>query len=168
MIRGATLGSFSACQILVPATPTSFLEMIGTILVILLVSYFIWSMVSDFRHTPTPLANEPPVLIDFVPRTLQKYNGKDDDKVYLAVRGKVYDVTMGKQFYGPGGPYENFAGRDASRGLAYNSFDPSVLTPIEKPLDTLEDLSPEEKESLDNWESHFDGKYKLVGTLRNE
>ncbi|KAF8001612.1 hypothetical protein HF325_004113 [Metschnikowia pulcherrima] len=79
----------------------------------------------------------------------------------------VFDVTNGKAFYGPGGPYENFAGRDASRGLALNSFDPAVLTDLSEPIDTLTDLSLEEKESLDNWKSHFENKYKVVGSLHN-
>lgn len=41
----------------------------------------------------------------------------------MGVRGRVYDVTLGANFYGPGSPYENFAGRDASRGLSKGSFD---------------------------------------------
>lgn len=142
--------------------------MITTILIILVIAYFVKSIISDVTQSPLPAqSNEPPVQTKFVPKTLAKYNGIDDPKVYLGVKGIVYDVTSGKAFYGPGGPYENFAGRDASRGLALNSFDPSVLTAVEKPLDTLEDLNAEEKESLDNWESHFDGKYKVVGTLHN-
>ena len=31
-----------------------------------------------------------------------------------ACLGDIYDVTKGKDFYGPGGPYNNFAGRCAS------------------------------------------------------
>lgn len=142
--------------------------MIAFIIIILLVAYFAKSIISDFMSAPAKVNNEPPAQTVYTPKTLAKFNGKDDEKVYLAVKGKVFDVTAGKTFYGPGGPYENFAGRDASRGLAYNSFDPSVLTPIDQPLDKLEDLSAEEKESLDNWETHFEGKYILVGTLVNE
>ncbi len=62
----------------------------------------------------------------------------------------------------PGGMYGNFAGRDASRGMAKQSFDvgmylPSccfwkivlidvveMLTDVDKPLDRLDDLKPDE------------------------
>lgn len=143
--------------------------MILTILVVLIILYLVKSVVSDLVANPLTLsnANEPDVLTDFVPKTLAKHNGVDDPKVFIGIKGKVYDVTAGKAFYGPGGPYENFAGRDASRGLALNSFDPSVLTAITEPLDTLEGLTSEEVESLDNWQSHFENKYKTVGTLSN-
>jgi len=43
-----------------------------------------------------------------------------------------------------------------------------VLTPIDQPLDTLEDLTSEEKESLKEWHSYFAGKYEYVGKLVNE
>ncbi|KAG7760414.1 hypothetical protein KL947_001258 [Ogataea haglerorum] len=70
---------------------------------------------------------------EFTPRTLYKYNGFDLEQIYIAVKGNVYDVSKSRQFYGPSGPYSNFAGHDASRGLAKNSFDeckylPFVLT----------------------------------------
>ena len=32
-------------------------------------------------------------------------------------------MTAGRSFYGPDGMYGNFAGRDASRGMAKQSFD---------------------------------------------
>lgn len=86
--------------------------------------------------------------------------------VYIAVRGKVFDVTPGRHFYGPGGPYENFAGRDASRGLACNSFDEDMLTKdLEGPLDTLDGLGSDEMESLQGWEERFSEKYLVVGRL---
>ena len=86
--------------------------------------------------------------------------------VYLSVRGQVFDVTSGRNFYGPGGPYENFAGRDASRGLACGSFDEEMLTKdLLGPLDKLEGLGPEEMEALRGWEERFEEKYLVVGRL---
>lgn len=86
--------------------------------------------------------------------------------VYLAVRGKVFDVTPGRNFYGPGGPYENFAGRDASRGLAGGSFDEDMLTKnLHGPLDDLKDLDQSQLEALQDWEDRFDEKYLVVGKL---
>jgi len=51
-----------------------------------------------------------------------------------------------------GGPYAIFAGRDASRGLAKQSFEAEMLTPIDEPIDKLEDLSASEWENLRDWE----------------
>ena len=78
--------------------------------------------------------------------------------MYLAVRGKVFDVTPGRNFYGPGGPYENFAGRDASRGLACGSFDEDMLTKdLDGPLDDLSGLGQEEMQAMRDWEDRFTG-----------
>lgn len=109
--------------------------------------------------------NGPIVEGIFYPRTLSKFNGHDDEKIFIAVRGKVYDCTQGRQFYGPSGPYSNFAGHDASRGLALNSFEIDTVPEWDKPMDSLSNLAPEQKESLDSWESHFAKKYPCVGTL---
>lgn len=82
------------------------------------------------------------------------------------MRGKVFDVSPGRNFYGPGGPYENFAGRDASRGLACGSFDEEMLTKdLEGPLDDLTGLGEMEMEALRDWESRFEDKYLIVGKL---
>lgn len=135
----------------------------------------IWLLIDRFVLVRAPLAmegdpdrKEPLLYQTYTPKTLQPFNGKDDEKVLLAVRGKVYDVTKSKRFYGPGGPYSNFAGRDASRGLAKNSFDPEVLTPVDQKLDLLDNLTAEETQSLEDWQSTFDGKYLVVGELVNE
>lgn len=144
--------------------------MLTTIIIVLAVVYFLKSIFSDMR-TSNPLAasetDDTVVSGKFTPQTLAKYNGKDDPKIFMAVRGRVFDVSNGATFYGPGGPYENFAGRDASRGLALNSFDPSVLTPLDQPIDTLDGLTASDIESLDGWEEHFENKYRIVGTLHN-
>lgn len=65
-----------------------------------------------------------------------------------------------------GGPYENFAGRDASRGLAFQSFDEDMLTKdLSAPLDDLKDLDAEQLENLQSWEDRFNEKYLVVGKL---
>ena len=43
---------------------------------------------------------------------LAQHDGSDPSKaLYVSVRGKVYDMTAGRSFYGPGGPYSVFAGK---------------------------------------------------------
>jgi membrane-associated progesterone receptor component len=106
------------------------------------------------------------VFQTFTPLTLKPFNGKNDMPVYLAVRGQVFDVSPGRNFYGPGGPYENFAGRDASRGLACGSFDEDMLTEnLKGPLDDLKDLDKEQLEAMHGWEERFKEKYLVVGKL---
>ena len=117
---------------------------------------------------PLPMPKPEPAILfrTFTPRTLLPFNGQNNAPVYLAVRGRVFDVTSGRQFYGPGGPYSNFAGRDASRGLAFGSFDEDMLTKdLDGPLDTLEDLDGEQKDALRGWEERFEEKYLVVGKL---
>lgn len=135
-----------------------------------MLSLFVYLVYTRLRSSPAPKlsATEPAVFKTFTPKTLLPLNGVDDPRVFLGVQGKVFDVTAGKSFYGPGGPYSNFAGRDASRGLAKNSFDVDMLTAVDQPLDLLEDLDEEEKRSLKDWAGHFGGKYMLVGKLVNE
>ena len=113
-----------------------------------------------------PKAPPPTVFQTFTPPTLEPYNGTDGKPIYFAVRGRVFDVSAGRNFYGPGGPYSNFAGRDASRGLASGSFDESMLTEdLQGPLDKLEDLTDDQKEALTGWEERFLEKYLIVGKL---
>lgn len=108
---------------------------------------------------------ETTVIRDFTPRQLSNYNGFDLEKIYIAVKGNVYDVSKGRQFYGPSGPYSNFAGHDASRGLALNSFELENIKNWDEPIDDLKDLSELELKSMDNWEGMFKKKYPCVGRL---
>jgi len=63
-------------------------------------------------------------------------------------------------FYGPGGPYALFAGKDASRALAKMSFEEKDLT------GDISGLGPFELEALQDWEYKFMGKYVKVGTIK--
>ncbi|RKP05090.1 cytochrome b5-like heme/steroid binding domain-containing protein, partial [Thamnocephalis sphaerospora] len=118
-------------------------------------------------QVPLPRTQRPRVFETFTPQTLVRHDGHHDVAlpIYLAVKGKVYDVTPGRSFYGPEGPYGNFAGHDASRGLAKGSFEADMIMPLDQPIDTLADLTDEERQALDDWEGHFANKYDCVGEL---
>lgn len=50
-------------------------------------------------------------VILYTKEELEKYNGVDNPELYLAILGNVYNVTKGKNFYGPGQSYEFFVGQ---------------------------------------------------------
>jgi len=104
----------------------------------------------------------PPVQLGEVTEDeLKAYNGKDSKKpLLMAIKGQIYDVSQSRVFYGPGGPYALFAGKDASRALAKMSFEEKDLTG-----DTT-GLGPFELEALQDWEYKFMSKYVKVGTIK--
>ncbi|KAK1279552.1 Membrane steroid-binding protein 2 [Acorus gramineus] len=115
------------------------------------------------KAAPPPLPtrpSEPVQLGDVTEEELRAYDGSDPGKpLLMAIKGQIYDVSMSRMFYGPGGPYALFAGRDASRALALMSFDPKDLT------GNIEGLSSAELETLQDWEYKFMEKYVKVGQL---
>lgn len=147
---------------------------LNTSLVILLLTVVYFRYIKPYNAQQQTLAlqrEKAVVFTTFTPRYLLRFNGLPNEfnkegKVYIAVKGKVHDVTAGRNFYGPGGPYENFAGRDATRGLACQSFDEDMLTKdLDGPLDDCSDLGPEQLENLQGWVERFDQKYLVVGKL---
>ncbi|KAF8631671.1 hypothetical protein AX17_005072 [Amanita inopinata Kibby_2008] len=113
-----------------------------------------------------PKSHPPTVLFkNYSSQTLAKFDGQDGGRILLAINGTVFDVTAGRNFYGPDGMYGNFAGRDASRGMAKQSFETDMLTPIDQPLDKLADLKPDEVENMKGWYDHFSNKYIVCGKL---
>ncbi|KAJ3682212.1 hypothetical protein LUZ60_014785 [Juncus effusus] len=109
----------------------------------------------DKRHFP-----EPAQVGEITEEELREYDGTDPElPILTAIRGHVYDVSISSLFYGPGGPYELFAGRDASRALAKMSFEASDIS------SDLSGLEPYELDTLNDWESKFMTKYTRVGTI---
>ncbi|XP_072265940.1 neudesin [Pyxicephalus adspersus] len=104
----------------------------------------------DTHHNPVRL---------FTEDDLSKYNGEQDDEpIYMAVKGAVFDVSAGKEFYGKGAPYNALAGKDSSRAVAKMSLEPQDLT-----YDTT-GLTEEQLKSLDEiYESVYKKKYPIVG-----
>lgn len=96
----------------------------------------------------------------FTKESLKPFNGTDSPKIYIALKGDVFDVTSGKAFYGPGSSYNVIAGRDGSVSLGMMELEPSVFEKTK-----VESLTPEQKKTLDSWHSKFASKYKVVGKL---
>ncbi|XP_012547121.1 membrane-associated progesterone receptor component 2-like [Bombyx mandarina] len=108
-----------------------------------------------------PLKKLPKLRKDMTAVELRQYDGtQEGGRVLMAVNGWIFDVTRGNRFYGPGGPYAVFGGRDATRGLATFS-----VTAPEKDYDDLSDLNSMEMESVREWEEQFRENYDLVGRL---
>jgi len=65
-----------------------------------------------------------PADLYLTPSQLSKFDGTDpsDPSIFLSVYGRIFDVTSGRQFYGPQGGYRNLAAKDISRGFANNCF----------------------------------------------
>nr|QKO20385.1 cytochrome b5-like protein [Lymnaea stagnalis] len=129
--------------------------------------FLIYKIISSRRSTDSTPVKEPelPPLKkqDFTLEQLREYDGKGSDgRVLIAVNGKVFDVTRGKRFYGPGGPYGLFAGHDASRALATFSLGEDAL---KNEYDDLSDLNSLQMESIREWEMQFQEKYVYVGKL---
>ncbi|TKV93041.1 hypothetical protein SEVIR_9G200400v4 [Setaria viridis] len=114
------------------------------------------------REEPEAEPLPPPVQMGEVSEEeLRKYDGSDPKKpLLMAIKGQIYDVTQSRMFYGPGGPYALFAGKDASRALAKMSFEPQDLT------GDISGLGPFELDALQDWEYKFMSKYVKVGTVK--
>jgi len=102
------------------------------------------------EETPDPPRNFTAAQLRYFDGT--KYGKTDEDKpVYISVKGIVFDVSNGRDFYGPGGAYEMFAGHECGVALAKMSFD-------EKHIDDIagcESLNFGEKTELDGWIEKF-------------
>jgi len=128
--------------------------------------YLIYKILFPSKE-PIPTEGEKPMpplkKQDMTLEDLRIYDGESEaceGRICVAVNGKIFDVTRGRRFYGPGGPYSGFAGRDASRGLATFS-----VEPVSDVYDDLSDLKPGELEQVKEWELQFSEKYDLVGRL---
>ncbi|KAJ8511714.1 hypothetical protein OPV22_002148 [Ensete ventricosum] len=142
----------------------------ATFFTVLAVAVALYYTVAGFLAPPPPPPRRqeevdplpPPVQLgEVTEEELRAYDGSDPKKpLLMAIKGQIYDVTQSRMFYGPGGPYALFAGKDASRALAKMSFEQNDLTA------DISGLGPFELEALQDWEYKFMGKYAKVGTIK--
>jgi predicted heme/steroid binding protein len=97
--------------------------------------------------------------INLTPDQLALYNGTDPSlPIYVAVNGTIFDVSANPLVYGPGGGYNFFAGRDATRAFVTGCFKEDLthdLTGVEEmfmPLEDEEDFQRDEDKKLSSGE----------------
>ncbi|XP_043190042.1 neuferricin-like [Amphibalanus amphitrite] len=96
----------------------------------------------------------------FTAEELAEHSGADPSKpVYIALLGHVFDVSKGRQHYGPGGGYAFFAGRDASRAFVSGDFSEAGLR------DDVDGLSGQDYIGLEEWLEFYRRDYREVGLL---
>jgi len=95
---------------------------------------------------------------------LKTKTGEDDTLIWLSLLGKVYDVTEGKDYYGPGESYNSLCAKDSSVPFITGTF-----TPEEALKDPVE-LSDSDLKGLIQWQQFYadNDKYHLVGKLLDE
>ncbi|CAM9271822.1 unnamed protein product [Ascophyllum nodosum] len=133
------------------------------------------SWVEKFKHYSSyPVVGKvvPPLeqLREFSLEDIRPFNGTTEaaegravPPIYVAVRGKVYDMSYGGgAMYGPGKSYNLFAGRDASVALAKMSFAPEHLDNPD-----MSKLNEQDLEVLKDWADKMEEKYPVVGTIAN-
>lgn len=67
---------------------------------------------------------------EFTKRQLALYNGQDREQVWVAYKGKIYDVT-GSRLWKNGTHYEHWAGQDLTEELAEAPHTHSVFNKFE-------------------------------------
>ncbi|KAI9044022.1 putative heme/steroid binding domain protein [Aspergillus affinis] len=89
------------------------------------------------------------------PAQLAPHDGSDPSiPIYLAVNGSIFDVSANPMIYGPGGHYNIFAGRDATRAFVTGCFQDDLtadMTGVEDMFIPIEN-DPEEEKTLSSGE----------------
>jgi len=91
---------------------------------------------------------------------LATYSAKaSNGKIYLAILGKVFDVTMGKQHYGKGGSYSFFTGIDGTKAFVSGDFNKVGL------VDNIDTLTDDECVALNDWVKFYENEYTYIGKV---
>ncbi|KAF9465415.1 cytochrome b5-like heme/steroid binding domain-containing protein [Collybia nuda] len=102
----------------------------------------------------------PPKDDPYTLEELKEYDGsKPGSKIYVAIKGTIFDVTHKADVYGPGRSYSIFAGKDGSKGLGMSSLKP------EHAVADYSDLNESDMKVLNDWHSFFSKRYNIVGKV---
>jgi heme oxygenase len=86
--------------------------------------------------------------------------GPQEERIMLSILGLAYDVSSGREFFGPRGPYRVYSGHDATWGLATMSLAKTGVVDV-----FHYELDGYDLQTLADWISYFDVKYGRVGLV---
>eukprot|EP01091_Cochliopodium_minus_P002318 TRINITY_DN1217_c0_g1_i1.p1 TRINITY_DN1217_c0_g1~~TRINITY_DN1217_c0_g1_i1.p1 ORF type:complete len:189 (+),score=62.88 TRINITY_DN1217_c0_g1_i1:1-567(+) len=139
-------------------------EILRPILIALIVILSLYILKNFFfpekYRPPIPLPPPKPERLKFMNKQeLIVYNGTDNERIYVGIKDRIFDVTRGKNFYGPNCSYNSLTGKDST--VALGKMD------LNKDFGDLkyDSLDKDEKEVADDWENKFLTKYDLVAIL---
>lgn len=96
----------------------------------------------------------------FTKEELSKYDGTEESLgLYIGIYGRVYDVSNGKDHYGPGGSYSFFAGCDGTRAFVTGEFNEKGL------VDDVTEFDSSRLLDLLTWVEFYEKTYRFVGKL---
>ncbi|KAG2235723.1 hypothetical protein INT48_009138 [Thamnidium elegans] len=145
---------------------SGLLALTWTLLFFFLGSYLITeSWTWGYRGKWTNINNYiPRQELIFTDAELAQYDGTDRTKpIYLAIDGDVYDVSQGAGWYGKGGSYHHFAGKDAARAYVTGCFEDHLTHDVRG-------LTSDQLKGLDHWKKFYDSshKYHKVGRVLHD
>ncbi|CDK25600.1 unnamed protein product [Kuraishia capsulata CBS 1993] len=111
----------------------------------------------------TPVQLDPPKDDPISKEELKKCDGVQSDKIFIGIKGTVFDVSLNQNAYGVGKGYHALVGRDASRALGKSS-----LKPVDTDYAVSADysvLNEKELKVLDDWFTFFSNRYNVVGKV---
>ena len=84
-----------------------------------------------------------------------------DSRLLLGIVGHIFDVSEGKNFYGPGHGYARLIGRDCSRFYATGEFSADGND------ENMDDFEPEQCRAVSEWLDFYQNhkSYKFVGLV---
>ncbi|XP_066296904.1 neuferricin-like [Branchiostoma lanceolatum] len=142
-------------------------SLLGVLLAVL--GYLVWTGVDLGPLNPLAqvvkpyleqVSTEQPTERLFTSQQLSKYTGKSGSpELYLAIMGKVFDVTKGERYYGLKGGYSFFTGRDGTRAFVTGDFTEAGL------VDNVDGLEWRDLIGIEEWVQTYEKEYKYAGKL---
>lgn len=109
-------------------------------------------------HSTAPCHTTPPHITSAAAGTYACHEAMSQGHPHILPL-TVFNVSLGREFYGYGGCYQGLAGRDASRLLAKGILSEESKDEAAKPL------YPDEEEAMRQWLEHYQHKYEYLGPL---